>query len=68
VILDTLCADQQLSGWTQLHIARADLLARSGREEDAVAAYRHALELEPPPAERAFVTRRITDLIGRQSP
>jgi RNA polymerase sigma-70 factor (ECF subfamily) len=68
VILDTLCSDAQLSGWPQLHIARADLLARSGREEDAVAAYRHALELEPPSAERAFVTRRITDLIGRASP
>jgi RNA polymerase sigma-70 factor (ECF subfamily) len=62
VILDTLGADAQLSRWPQLHVARADLLARLGRLPDAVDAYRQALSLEPPTAERAFITRRIRQL------
>jgi RNA polymerase sigma-70 factor (ECF subfamily) len=43
-------------------VARADLLARLGRLPDAVDAYRQALSLEPPSAERAFITRRIRQL------
>jgi predicted RNA polymerase sigma factor len=62
VILDTIAVHPQLARWPQLHIARADLLRRSGRPDEAVAAYRHALELEPPPAERSFIHRRIRQL------
>ena len=62
VILDALTANPQLARWPQLHIARADLLVRLGRRTDAVAAYRVALELEPPHAERAFIARRIRQL------
>src|SRR2546430_10541663 len=46
-ILDTLAASSQLARWPQLHIARATLLAQCGRREDAAAAYRDALALEP---------------------
>jgi RNA polymerase sigma-70 factor (ECF subfamily) len=35
---------------------------RLGRRDEAAAAYRRALALEPPPAEGRFVTRRIADL------
>jgi RNA polymerase sigma-70 factor (ECF subfamily) len=62
VILDAIAHHPQLERWPRLHIARADLLARLGRTADAVAAYRLALELEPPGAERAFVTERIRRL------
>ncbi|HEY6379122.1 MAG TPA: RNA polymerase sigma factor [Candidatus Dormibacteraeota bacterium] len=62
VILDALTANPQLAHWPQLHIARADLLARLGRGSDAAAAYHRALELEPPVAERTFITRRIREL------
>lgn len=64
VILDALGADPRMARWPLLHTARADLLARAGRTADAVAAYRHALELEPPVAERSFIARRIHQLGG----
>jgi RNA polymerase sigma-70 factor (ECF subfamily) len=37
---------------------RADLLARLGRREAALAAYDRALELGPQPAERLWLARR----------
>jgi RNA polymerase sigma-70 factor, ECF subfamily len=48
--------------WAQLHIARADLLARLHRNRDAVGAYMLALELEPPLDERVFIGDRIRKL------
>jgi RNA polymerase sigma-70 factor, ECF subfamily len=62
VILDTIAHHPQLKRWPRLHIARADLLGRLGRTDDAVAAYRLALELEPPAAERTFIAERIRRL------
>jgi RNA polymerase sigma-70 factor (ECF subfamily) len=60
VILDVLSAHPQLSRWPQLHMARADLLRRLDRGAEAAAAYRIALELEPAPAERAFIGARLS--------
>lgn len=51
----------QLARWPQLHIARAELLSRLGRDEEARNAYRTALDLDPPPAERAYLERRMRD-------
>jgi len=68
VILEALTANPQLARWPQLHIARADLLGRLGRSADAVDAYRHALELEPPRAERDFIVRRIHQLAPTRPP
>ena len=65
VILDTLTGNPQMRRWAQLHIARADLLTRLHRNHDAVGAYRLALELEPPPAERGFISDRIRALTER---
>jgi RNA polymerase sigma-70 factor (ECF subfamily) len=59
VILDALALHPQLKRWPQFHIARAELLGRLGREAEAVAAYHSALELEPGPASRSFITKRI---------
>jgi RNA polymerase sigma-70 factor, ECF subfamily len=64
VILDAVGHHPQLLRWPQLHVARADLLARLDRVEEAVAAYRTALELEPPEAERRFIQGRIRRLRG----
>jgi RNA polymerase sigma-70 factor (ECF subfamily) len=58
-ILDTISHHPQLSRWPQLHIARADLLHRLGRDIDATDAYRTALHLNPSPTERAFIAKRI---------
>ena len=62
VILDAVGHHPQLRRWPQLHVARADLLARLGRTEEAAAAYRAALELDPTAAERDFITRRLAAL------
>jgi RNA polymerase sigma-70 factor (ECF subfamily) len=62
VILDSVSRDPQLRRWPPLHVARAELLRQAGRREDAAAAYRAALELEPPAAERAFLSRRLREL------
>jgi len=62
VILDAVAHHPQLRRWPQLHVARAGLLARMGRAVEAAAAYRAALELEPPAAERRFIAARIRAL------
>jgi RNA polymerase sigma-70 factor, ECF subfamily len=61
-ILDAVAADPRLARWPQLHTGRAELLSRLGRFIEAEAAYQAALALSPPPAEQAFITRRIQDL------
>ena len=60
-ILDGLGQDGPGAGWHLLHACRADLLRRLGRTADAAAAYRAALALGPPPAEREFLTRRLAE-------
>ena len=45
-----------------LHAARADLLRRAGRREEAAEAYSRALELAANPVERAFLERRSAEL------
>jgi len=59
VILEAVAHHPQLARWPALQIARADLLQRVSRTNDAAAAYRKALELDPGGAERAFVQRQL---------
>ncbi len=54
--------DSELAGYHLLHSARADLLRRLGRHEEAAAAYARALELARQPAQRAFLERRLREL------
>jgi RNA polymerase sigma-70 factor (ECF subfamily) len=62
VILDAVGRHPQLLRWPQLHIARAELCRRLGRTADAHEAYRAILELEPAPATRRFVARRLAEI------
>jgi len=62
VILDALAHHPQMQRWAQLHIARAELLRRLGRERDAADAYRLALDLEPAAASRSFIVRRMREV------
>ena len=48
-----------LDAYQPFHAARADLLRRVGRGDEARAAYRRALELTTNAAERAFLERRL---------
>jgi len=59
-ILDTL----DLQGYHPYQAARADLLRRAGRTDEALTAYRRALQLAANPAERAFLRGRLDDLGG----
>ncbi len=59
-LLDEL--DAQLAGYRLLPATRADLLRRLGRDEEAAAAYRAALELTDSAAERRFLTRRLDEV------
>jgi len=44
-----------LDGYQPFHAAHADLLARAGRTDEAIAAYDRAIELTTNPAERTFL-------------
>ncbi len=44
------------------HATRADLLRRTGRRDEALAAYRRAADLTANPAERRFLAARIREL------
>ena len=63
-LLDEAAGDGRLARWPQLHIARAELLARLGRRADAARAYQAALQLAPAAPERDFIGRRIRELAG----
>jgi RNA polymerase sigma-70 factor (ECF subfamily) len=58
--VEALDADE-LDRYQPFHATRADLLARTGRDDDARAAYDRAIEHSSNPAERAFLrSRRAT--------
>ena len=54
----------RLEGYHLLHAARADLLRRTGRADEARAAYLRARELTQNAAEHAFLDRRLAELDG----
>jgi RNA polymerase sigma-70 factor, ECF subfamily len=56
--LELIGAIQGLEGYHLLHSARADLLRRLGRGQEARAAYDRALELTANPVEREFLVGR----------
>lgn len=56
-----------LSGYHAFHAARADLLRRTGRRDDARAAYDRAIALAGNAAERTYLARRRDDLAAAGS-
>ncbi len=60
--IDWLGSVEPLDDYRLFHAARADLLRRLGRHEDAVRAYRRALELTTNRVERAYIARRMQTL------
>ena len=63
-ILDALEARGLLRDYHLLPAARAALLARLGRQAEAIDAYRAALRLVQNAAERRFLERRLADTIA----
>ncbi|HEY7487780.1 MAG TPA: RNA polymerase sigma factor [Streptosporangiaceae bacterium] len=60
--LDLIDRIDDLDRYHLLHAARADLLRRLGRTDEAAAAYRRAHELAANPADRRFLAGRLRDL------
>jgi RNA polymerase sigma-70 factor (ECF subfamily) len=60
-LVSRLQASGELPGYHLLPATRADLLRRLGRDQEAAAAYREALELAPTDAERRFLLRRLAE-------
>lgn len=60
--LDALLATEALDGYHYLHSARAELLRRVGRIDEAAESYRRARELCENDAERRFLDHQITQL------
>jgi predicted RNA polymerase sigma factor len=58
-LIDQMDGIQDLQRYHQLHAARADLLRRLGRLDEAAAAYRRAHELAVNPADRRFLAGRL---------
>jgi RNA polymerase sigma-70 factor (ECF subfamily) len=63
-LMDGLLAQGDLAGHHLAHAARADLLRRLGRRDEAAAAYRRALELVRQEPERRFLERRLAEVGG----
>ncbi|MGH8928099.1 MAG: hypothetical protein ACRDWH_07090, partial [Acidimicrobiia bacterium] len=61
-LLNDLGADSRLARHHLFHAARAELLRRLDRREEAVAAYRRALNLPQNQPERRYLQRRIAEL------
>lgn len=60
--VERLLASGELDGYHLLHAARADLLRRLGRTDQAIAAYRQALALAQQGADRQFLQKRLEAL------
>jgi len=66
-MLDRLRLGEALAHYHLYHAARADLLRRAGRTEEAAASYREALNLCQNRIERRFLQRRLMELAARLS-
>ncbi len=60
--LELIEAIDGLDDYRPLHAARGELLRRLGRDAEATAAYERALALNPNPAERRLLERRLAEL------
>ena len=60
--IEALAGDERLARYHYLPAARADMLRRLGRTEEAIAAYREALALADNRAEQGFLRARLSEL------
>ncbi len=65
--IDALAASGNLEGYPYLHAARADLLRRLDRRDEARASYATALQLTANAAERRFLRRRLAEVGAPQT-
>jgi RNA polymerase sigma-70 factor (ECF subfamily) len=65
-LIDALLARGELADYHLAYAARADLLRRLRRREEAVATYERALRLTTQETERRFLERRLRELRERE--
>ena len=63
-LLDGLAGEPALASYPYFHAARADLLRRLGRAEEAARSYRSALDLTTNDVERGFLERRVAEVVS----
>ena len=61
-LIDELDASGELASYHLLHAARADLLRRLGRNQEAAGAYEKALELVTNSVEKTYLQTRLDSL------
>jgi RNA polymerase sigma-70 factor, ECF subfamily len=61
-LIDAILVRGDLVDYHLAHAARGDLCRRIGRVQDAIGAYKRALELATQEPERRFITRRLNEL------
>jgi RNA polymerase sigma-70 factor (ECF subfamily) len=61
-VIDALAAGGELDNYHLLHAARADLLRRLGKKEEALKSYKQALLLVTNESERRFLERRLEEV------
>ena len=61
-LVDAILSRGDLADYHLAHAARADLLRRLGRRDDARAAYERALDLAKQEPERRFLSKRLSQL------
>jgi RNA polymerase sigma-70 factor (ECF subfamily) len=62
VLVDALGREGDLDAYHLFHAVRADLLRRLGRNDEAIAVYRRALDLAPTEAERRHLEKRMSEI------
>jgi RNA polymerase sigma-70 factor (ECF subfamily) len=65
-LMDELANDPRLRSHHMFHAARAELLHRAGRGQEAVASYQLALAMPQNAAERRYLERRLAQAIGEE--
>jgi RNA polymerase sigma-70 factor (ECF subfamily) len=63
-LLDHVAAADELRDYQPYHAARADMLRRAGRADEAIVAYERALAGAPNQVARAYQSRRLAELRG----
>lgn len=63
-LVDAILDRGDLNGYHPAHAARADMLHRLGRDDEAKSAYARAMELVTQERERRFLKRRLEELDG----
>jgi RNA polymerase sigma-70 factor (ECF subfamily) len=61
-LLDSVAGDARVAQYQPYWAARAGLLGRAGQADAAAAAYRRAIGLEPDPAVRRFLLRKLAEI------